>query len=36
MVASLYFSYTYSEKDDYDWIVPILDEHFTSEDWSVF
>lgn len=26
----------YSEKDDYDWIVPILDEHFTSEDWAVF
>ncbi len=33
VVASLYFSYPYSEKDDYDWIVPILDEHFTSEDW---
>lgn len=36
VVASLYFSYPYSEKDDYDWIVPILDEHFTSEDWAVF
>jgi hypothetical protein len=30
--ASLYFSYPYNEKDDYDWIVPVLDEHFTSED----
>lgn len=36
VVASLYFSYPYSEKDDYDWIVPVLDEHFTSEDWAVF
>lgn len=36
VVASLYFSYPYSEKDDYDWIVPILDEHFTSEDWAVY
>lgn len=36
VVASLYFSYLYSEKDDYDWIVPILDEHFTSEDWAVY
>lgn len=36
VVASLYFSYPYSEKDDYDWIVPILDEHFTSEDWTVY
>lgn len=36
VVASLYFSYPYNEKDNYDWIVQVLDEHFTSEDWARF
>lgn len=32
--AGLYFSYPYSEKGYYDWMVPVLEEHFTFDDWA--